>query len=105
MNVPIEEVLQPLCEVELQSYFDDLPEEATEEASAPYKEILVDSLTNIKSFMSSFGFTVQDFFNQDKKRFTPGEKGKGKSKDVPKGEYMEQFPVAGGNHRKERFHK
>ena len=45
----------------------------------------------------AFGVTVEDFFDQDKRRTTSGEKsgqkGKGKSKDVPKGESMEQPSV------------
>ena len=52
MNVAIEAVLQPLCEIELKSYIDDLPEGSEEEKNS-HKEILVDSLTNIKNFMSS----------------------------------------------------
>ena len=95
MNVAIEAVLQPLYEIELKSYIDDLPE-GSEESKNSHKEILVDSLTNIKSFMSSYGVTVQDFFDQDKKRFNPEEKGKGKSKDQPKGGTLEQFPALGG---------
>ena len=39
------------------------------------KKIIVDSLTNIKNFVSSWGVTVQDFFSIDKKRFDPEVKG------------------------------
>ena len=92
MNVAMEAVLQPLYKVEVQSYIDDL----AEELRASHTEIIVDSLTNIKNFMSSWGVTVQDFFDKDKKSFNPVEKGKGKSKDQPKGGKSEQFPVVGG---------
>ena len=64
-----------------------------------HKEILVDSLTNIKNFVSSWGVTIQDFFSIDKKRFDPEVKGKGKTKDQPKGASLEQFPVLGGKSR------
>ena len=100
MNVEIEDVLGPLYEVELQSYLDDLPTDMKPEARGPYTEILVDSLTNIKNFMSSFGVTIEDFFNQVNRGMVPseksGKKGKGKSKGLPKGEPIEEPFVKGG---------
>ena len=95
ISVALEAALQPLYEVELKSYLADLPEGSEEERHA-HKEILVDSLTNIKNFVSSWGVTIQDFFTIDRKRLDPDVKGKGKSKDQPKGASLEQFPVLGG---------
>ena len=63
------------------------------------KRSLLIPLTNIKNFMSSFGATIQDFFNQDKRDMGPGEKsgkkGKGKAKGAPTGDVIEE-PVAKG---------
>ena len=59
------------------------------------------SLTNIKSFISSFGVITADFFDQSKlKGGWPGGKSgsqpKGKSKDTPKGtQPEEQLPKRG----------
>ena len=79
MNVPIEALLQPLYEVERDAYFADLPQDTTEDVSALHKAIIVDSLTNVKNFMSSFGTVIKDFFDQDKSRFSlhPVKGGKG----------------------------
>ena len=96
MNVAMEAVLQPLYKIELQSYIDDLPEDEPEESKTSHKEILVDSLTNIKNFMSSFGVTVRDLLDQEKERFDPYQKGKGKAKDQPKGGTWEPYPALGG---------
>ena len=59
-------VLQPLYKVELQSWIEDLAEEEFEELKASHTEIIVDSLTNVKNFISSWGFTIRDFFEKDK---------------------------------------
>ena len=56
----------------------------------------MDSLANVKNFMSSWGVTIRDFFEKDKRSFNPVERSKGKSKDQPKGGKSEQFPVVGG---------
>ena len=90
MNVPIEDVLNPLYEVELQSLISDFPEDATPETREVHTGILIESLTHIKFFMSSFGVGTADFFDQDTTMRVPfggksGEKGKGKSKDLPEG--------------------
>ena len=102
MNLGMEDVLNRLYEVELQSYLEDFPTEMDPESRSNYEEILVDnyeeilvdSLTNIKNFMSSFGVTIQDFFNQDKREMSfsekSGKKGKGKAKGASKGEIVEE---------------
>ena len=79
MNVPIEALLQPLYEEEKAAYFADLPQDTPEDVSALHKAIIIDSLTNVKNFMSSFGLIVQDFFDPNKSRFTlhPIKGGKG----------------------------
>ena len=83
MYIEMEDVLDPLYQVELQSYVEDLPTEMTPEARSRYTEILVDSLTNIKNFISSFGVTIQDFFDQNRR-----DKEKGKSKGAQKGDVV-----------------
>ena len=95
MNLAMEAVLQPLYKVELQSWIDDLAEDESEELKASHTEIIVDSLTNVKNCLSSWGVTIRDFFDKDKRSFIPVGKGKGKSKDQPKGGKSEQFPVVG----------
>ena len=65
MNVPIEDVLNPLYDVEFQSLISDFPEDATPETKEVYTGILMESLTHIKNFISSFGVLTADFFNQD----------------------------------------
>ena len=79
MNVSLEALLERLLEVERDAYFADLSPDAPEDVIALHKEIIVDSLTNVKNFMSSFGTIVRDFFDQDKSRFSlhPGRGGKG----------------------------
>ena len=99
MNLAMEAVLQPLYKVELQSWIEDLAEEESEELKASHTEIIIDSLTNVKNFISSWGFTMRDFFEKDKRSFNPVEKGKGKSKDQPKGGKTEQLPAAGGKEK------
>ena len=93
MNLGMEDVLYPLYEVELKSYLDEFSTDMDPQLRSHYEEILVDSLTNIKNFMSSFGATVQDFFNQDKRDMSSsemsGKKGKGKEKGTPTGEVIE----------------
>ena len=54
MSVPLEALLQPLYEVERDSYFADLPQGESEETMASHKEIIVDTLTNVKNFISSW---------------------------------------------------
>ena len=90
MYVSMEALLQPLYEAERDAYFADLPQDTTEDVTALHKAIIVDSLTNVKNFMSSFGIVVKDFFDQDKSRFSlhPTKGGKG-GKDDP-------FPALGG---------
>ena len=89
-NVSMEALLQPLYEVERDAYLADLPKDTTEDVLALHKAIIVDSLTNVKNFISSFGLTVRDFFDQDKSRFSlhPTKGGKGGKGDA--------FPVLGG---------
>ena len=90
MHVSMEALLQPLYEVERDAYFADLPQDTTEDVTALHKAIIVDSLTNVKNFMSSFGIVVKDFFDQDKSRFSlqPTKGGKGGKGDP--------FPPLGG---------
>ena len=90
MDVPMEALLQPLYEAERDAYFADLPQDTTEDVTALHKAIIVDSLTNVKNFMSSFGVVVKDFFDQDKSRFSlqPTKGGKGGKGD--------SFPALGG---------
>ena len=90
MNVPIEALLQPLYEEEKKAYFADLPQDTPEDVVALHKEIIIDSLTNVKNFMSSFGVVVKDFFDPDKSRFSlhPIKGGKGGKN--------ESFPALGG---------
>ena len=80
MEVSMEALLGKLLEVERDAYFADLPQDVTEDVTALHKAIIVDSLTNVKNFMSSFGLSVKDFFDQDKSRFSlqpfRGSKGK-----------------------------
>ena len=79
MNVPIEALLQPLYEEEKTAYFADLPQDTPEDVAALHKAIIIDSLTNVKNFMSSFGLIVKDFFDPNKSRFSlhPIKGGKG----------------------------
>ena len=70
MQISMEALLGKLLEVERDAYFADLPQDATEDVTALHKAIIVDSLTNVKNFMSSFGLSVKDFFDQDKSRFS-----------------------------------
>ena len=70
MNVPIEALLQPLYEEEKAAYFADISQDIPEDVSGLHKEIIVDSLTNVKNFMSSFGLIVKDFFDTSKSRFS-----------------------------------
>ena len=90
MYVSMEALLGQLFEVERDAYFADLPKDTAEDVTALHKEIIVDSLTNVKNFMSSFGIVVKDFFDQDKSRFSlhPAKGGKGGKGD--------QFPALGG---------
>ena len=90
MQVSMEALLQPLYEVERDAYFADLPQDTTEDVRALHKAMIVDSLTNVKNFISSFGIVVKDFFDQDKSRFSlqPTKGGKG-GKGNP-------FPPLGG---------
>ena len=93
MNIALEALLQPLYEEERKAYFEDLPPDTPEDVLALHKEIIVDSLTNVKNFMTSFGLMVKDFFDTDKSRFTlhPVKGGKG-----GKGGKDEVFPALGG---------
>ena len=107
MNLPIEDVLNPLYEVELQSLISDFAEDITPETRKAYTEILLESLTHIKSFMSSFGVRTADFFDQDTTKGIPlgersGKKGKGKSKGLPKGEALEESQTKGGKSQGKR---
>ena len=90
MNVSLEALLQPLYEEERKAYFEDLPPDTPEDVVALHKEIIVDSLTNVKNFMTSFGVSVKDFFDPEKSRFTvhPIKGGKGGKGEV--------FPALGG---------
>ena len=95
MNVPLEDVLNPLYDVELESYLSDFPEDLSSSEREAHKEIITASLTSVKSFISGFGVITADFFQQDKaKGGWPGGKSgtqsKGKSKDTPKGVQLEQ---------------
>ena len=91
MSVPLEALLQPLYEVERDSYFADLSQDESEETMASHKEIIVDTLTNVKNFISSYGLITRDFFDQDKSRF-PFNLPKGGSK----GEMSKHFPPLEG---------
>ena len=53
MSVPLEAPLQPLCEVERDSYIADLPQDDSEETMTSNKEIIVDTLTNVKNFIKN----------------------------------------------------
>ena len=79
MHVSMEALLGKLFEEEREAYFADLSPDAPEEVTTLHKAIIVDSLTNVKNFMSSFGVSVRDFFDQDKSRFSlqPTKGGKG----------------------------
>ena len=79
MNIPIEALIQPLYEEEKAAYFADLSQDTPEDVVALHKAIIIDSLTNVKNFMSSFGLIVKDFFDPNKSRFTlhPIKGGKG----------------------------
>ena len=90
MDVPIEALLQPLYEEEKAAYFADLSQDTPEDVSALHKAIIIDSLTNVKNFMASFGLVFKDFFDPNKSRFSlhPIKGGKG-----GKGE---AFPALGG---------
>ena len=92
MSVPLEALLQPLYEAECDSYIADLPQDVSEETMASNKEIIVDTLTNVKNFISSYGVITRDFFDQDKSRFTLNTPWKGGSK----GSMSQQFPPLGG---------
>ena len=101
MYVPLEEVLNPLYEVELQSFISDFPTDVTPEAEEAYKEILKDSLTHIKNLILCCGVTIEDLFTQDTTKGVmlgekSGKKGKGKSKSLPKGESLEEPLIKGG---------
>ena len=69
--------------MERDAYFADLPQDTTEDVTALHKAIIEDSLTNVKNFMSSFGVSIRDFFDQDKSRFSlqPTKSGKGEKGD------------------------
>ena len=54
MSLETDEVLDPLYEVELQSFMSDFPAEMEPDARSHYEEVLVDSLTNIRNFISSY---------------------------------------------------
>ena len=77
--VAMEALLGSLFEVERDAYFADLSPDTPEDVTALHKAIIVDSLTNVKNYISSFGVNVRDFFDQDKSRFSlhPGKGGKG----------------------------
>ena len=79
MNIAMEALLGRLFEVERDAYFADLSPDAPEDVTVLHKAIIVDSLTNVKNYMSSFGISVRDFFDQDKSRFSlhPGKGAKG----------------------------
>ena len=79
MYVALEAVLGKLLEVEKDAYFADLSPDTPEDVIVLHKAIIEDSLTNVKNFMSSFGVSIRDFFDQDKSRFSlhPGKGGKG----------------------------
>ena len=79
MNISLEAILGRLLEVEKDAYLADLSPDAPEDVTALHKAIIEDSLTNVKNFMSSFGVSVRDFFDQDKSRFSlqPVKGGKG----------------------------
>ena len=79
MSISLEAILEKLLEAEREAYFADLDPDAPEEVTTLHKAIIVDSLTNVKNFMSSFGVSVRDFFDQDKSRFSlqPTRGGKG----------------------------
>ena len=88
MNVALEDVLNPLYEVELASYMSDFDKNLTpkERERESHTEILTASLQTIKSFIS---ILTAQFFEQDNLRGAPsgaksGKQGKGKSKDAPK---------------------
>ena len=101
MNVPIEALLQPLYEEEKAAYFADLSQDTPEDVSALHKAIIIDSLTNVKNFMSSFGVIVQDFFDPNKSRFSlhpikGGKGGKGEAFPALSGK---QTGKSGSTHR------
>ena len=66
MSLETEQILAPLYKAELQSFLKDFSSTMDPQAKSHYEENLVDSLTNIRNFISSFGRTVQDFFKQDR---------------------------------------
>ena len=92
MNVPLELLLEPLYEVERDAYFADLPQDESEETMASHEEIIVDTLTNVKNFISRYGVITRDFFDKDKNRFPFNLPSKG----APKGEIAKHFPPLGG---------
>ena len=97
MSLETEQLLAPLYKVELQSFLADFPPTMDPNARGHCEEILVDSLTNIRNFISSFGRTVQDFFKQDRSSVKRvGRKGLGKDKSASKGQGVVEPVVKGG---------
>ena len=102
INVPLEDILTPLCKVELESFISDFDVNLTpSERQSHMEEILTASLVTVKSFISSFGVEAADFFEQDKPKGgwpadKSGKHGKGKSKNTPKGAQPEEQVPKGG---------
>ena len=102
MQVSMEALLGKLLEVERDAYFADLPQDTTEDVTALHKAIIEDSLTNVKNFMSSFGISAKDFFDQDKSRFSiqpikGGKGGKGDQYPALKERHLENLPTGQRN--------
>ena len=96
MNLAMEAVLQPLYKVELQSWIEDLAEEESEELKASHTEIIVDALTNVKSFISSWDLQLETSSKRTRGRLILWRKGRVNPKDQPKGGKSEQLPAVGG---------
>ena len=96
MNVAMEAVLQPLYKVELQSYIDDLPEDEPEESRLHIRRFLLTPLQTLRTLCPVLESQFKTSLIRTRKDFNPEEKGKGKSKDQPKGGKLEQFPALGG---------
>ena len=97
MNVPLEDVLNPLYEVELRPPTSDFPDDITPAQRESFTEILTASLKSIKSFMSSFGILTADFFAQDKTMGrSVGDKSGKQGKGKPKGGIPEEQVTKGG---------
>ena len=79
MYVALEDILNPLFEVERESLVSDLDENLTPTEKNDHTERLTASLQMIKTFFSSFGVVTAQFFEQDTTSGTPPGVKSGKS--------------------------